>query len=159
MIPKSPGIMRYELPFRTLFAVWLTAFVLMPLAADAQDADVGKIVLELNNASDTPEGACRMTFVASNHSGTALDKASWQVGTFDGDGIVRSILVLEFGALADGKTKIVLFDLPGRGCADISRVIVNDVAECRPAGAAEGVASECLDALVTRTRDQIAFGI
>ena len=129
-------------------------------AEDAAKDDAGKIVLELNNASDAEGGACRMTFVATNRSGSGFDAASWQVGIFDAEGIVRSILVLEFGALTDGKTKIVLFDLPGRGCADISRVVVNDVAQCRPAGGAEAdLSPACLDALVTRSRGAIRFGI
>ena len=128
-------------------------------AADPVD-DSGKISLEMNNATDTPEGACRMTFVAANRSGTGFARTGWQVGIFDAAGIVRSILVLEFGDLADGKTKIVLFDLPGRPCSDISRVIVNDVAFCQPEGGAETeVASQCLDVLATRTRGDIEFGL
>ena len=122
--------------------------------------DAGRIVLELNGATDTDSGACRMTFVATNDSGAAFDRTAWQVGVFDAEGIVRSILVLEFGALVDGKTKIVLFDLPGSGCADISRVVVNDVAQCQPEGAPETeLADACLDALETRTRTDIDFGI
>ncbi|MCQ0969166.1 hypothetical protein MLD63_01785 (plasmid) [Paracoccus sp. TK19116] len=127
-------------------------------AAATQDA--GRIVLELNGATDTDAGACRMTFVATNDSGEAFERTAWQVGVFDGEGIVRSILVLEFGALSDGKTKIVLFDLPGSGCADISRVVVNDVAQCQPEGAAETeLADTCLDALSTRSRTELDFGI
>ena len=122
--------------------------------------DSGKILLELNGATDTDTGACRMTFVATNRSGEAFERTAWQVGVFDSEGIVRSILVLEFGALTDGKTKIVLFDLPGSGCTDISRVVVNDVAQCQPEGASETeLADACLDTLATRTRTDIDFGI
>ena len=129
-------------------------------AAPAGNEDVGKIVLELNGATDTDSGACRMTFVATNRSGSGFDQTAWQVGIFDSDGIVRSILVLEFGALTDGKTKIVLFDLPGSGCQDISRVVVNDVAQCQAEGAAETDLSDtCLDSLATRSRADIDFGI
>lgn len=129
-------------------------------SAPAAEDDSGKITLELNNATDTPEGACRMTFVAANRSGTGFARTGWQVGVFDAESIVRSILVLEFGELVDGKTKIVLFDLPGRPCSDISRVIVNDVAFCQPADGAEtDVAPQCLDALSTRSRGDIEFGL
>ncbi|AUH32939.1 hypothetical protein [Paracoccus tegillarcae] len=131
------------------------------VAPDAQpDADEGRIMLELNNATDTDGGACRMTFVATNNSPESFERTGWQVGIFDAQGIVRSILALEFGALSASKTKIVLFDLPGRGCDDISRVVVNDVTLCQPEGSAEGeVASACLDALTTRSRENIEFGI
>lgn len=124
------------------------------------DAEDGRIVLELNNATDTDNGACRMTFVATNNSPQGFERTGWQVGIFDAQGIVRSILALEFGALSASKTKIVLFDMPGRGCADISRVVVNDVTLCQPEGGAEGdMASACLDALATRSRSNIEFGI
>lgn len=129
--------------------------------ADAPSAPAeGQITLELNNVADADGGACRMTFVAANHSGEGFQRTGWQVGVFDAQGIVRSILVLEFGELPDGKTKIVLFDLPGRGCADISRVVVNDVAQCLPeGGAADTQSPTCLDALTTRSRANISFGV
>ena len=128
--------------------------------ADQAAADQGKIVLELNNATDVDGGACRMTFVATNNSGAGFARTGWQVGVFDAEGIVRSILALEFGELPASKTKIVLFDLPGRGCADISRVIVNDVTLCQPTGAADDVrAPACLEALTTRSRATIEFGV
>lgn len=130
------------------------------IAEQQSSADAGRITLELNNVADAEGGACRMTFVAANHSGEGFTRTGWQVGIFDGQGIVRSILVLEFGDLPDGKTKIVLFDLPGRGCADISRVVVNDVAQCQPVDAAEGAQSPaCLEALTVRSRANIEFGI
>lgn len=140
-------------------ALALTGPAALPVSAqEAQEA--GRIVLELNNATDTETGACRMTYVAKNNSDTGFERTGWQVGVFDTGGIVRSILSLEFGALAAGKTKIVLFDLPGRGCADISRVIVNDVTLCQPEGAAaETMAPICLDALTTRSRATIEFGV
>lgn len=131
----------------------------VPADAGPAPAD-GRITLELNNVADAEGGACRMTFVAANHSGEGFDRTGWQVGVFDAQGIVRSILVLEFGELPDGKTKIVLFDLPGRGCADISRVVVNDVAHCLPpGGAADAQSPVCLDALTTRSRANIEFGV
>ena len=174
--------MSFDVPFSAFFkAAALTLSLAATMPALAQDAapetapatdtagsvaatdpaaDAGKIVLELNSASDTDAGACRMTFVATNRSGQGFERTAWQVGIFDGTGVVRSILVLEFGALTDGKTKIVLFDLPGSGCVDISRVVVNDIAQCQPeGGAATDLSDTCLDALATRTRADIAFGI
>lgn len=154
---------------RTVLLPALSFAALTGHAAHAQDSaasavqevsEEGRIVLELNNATDTDNGACRMTFVATNNSGAGFERTGWQVGIFDAQGIVRSILALEFGDLPSGKTKIVLFDLPGRGCADISRVIVNDVTSCEAEGGDAGaVAPTCLDALATRSRADIEFGV
>lgn len=148
-------------------AIFAIGLLTSPSLAQDQTADEpapatesGKILLELNNVTGTEAGACRMTFVATNNSPDGFARTGWQVGIFDAQGIVRSILALEFGALPASKTKIVLFDLPGRGCDDISRVVVNDVTLCQPEGGAEGeVATACLDALATRSRANIEFGI
>lgn len=126
----------------------------------AQEAADNRIVLELNTATDTDNGACRLTFVALNNTPTGFARTGWQVGIFDASGIVRSILALEFGALPVGKTKIVQFDLAGQGCQNISRVVVNDVTLCQPEGGEDGVlASACLEALSTTSRASIEFGI
>lgn len=138
-----------------LIAGCLAALMLaLPAAAET----TGSLGLELNNAADTETGACRLTFVAANGLPTGLEALSWQVAVFDAQGVVQSLLVLDFGALAAGKTRIVLFDLPGRPCADISRVVINDVAECRPADGA-AAPPDCLAALTASTRTPIAFGV
>ncbi len=125
----------------------------MPVMAQ----DSPRFTLELNNATDTGQGGCRLTYVAINQSGEALAQTAYQVGVFDAQGIVRRILVLEFGALLEGKTKIVLFDLADQACADISRIIVNDVAECTLA--ADGSPADfCLTGLATTSRTAIQFG-
>lgn len=146
-------------PFLPRFA-GLLAFVSLLLtltvsAAFAQNAP--RFTLELNNAADTDQGGCRLTYVAVNQSGQALAQTAYQVGVFDSEGIVRRILVLEFGALLDGKTKIVLFDLADQSCSEISRIIVNDVAECTLA--ADGSPADfCLTGLATNSRTVIQFG-
>ncbi len=122
----------------------------------AQDA-ASEFSLELNNAADTTAGGCRLTYVASNRTGTALSKTSYEVAVFDGDGVVTRILVLEFGALSEGKTKVVQFDLADQPCANISRIVVNNISECT---AADGSASDlCLSNLVTGSRATIQFGL
>lgn len=132
------------------------------------------LLLELNNAADIApdEGGtalCRMTYVVTNRSDVPLRAVSWQVGIFDGAGIVRALLLLGVGDLSEGKTKIAVYDMPGWRCADISRVVVSDAAECTPAhvepvAQADGrmvwpQADFCLAGLGTATRTDIEFGL
>ncbi len=141
--------------FRTLSAGLLAASV-AAFGAVAQDADA-KFSLELNNAANTDTGGCRLTYVATNRSGQDLAKTDYQVGVFNAEGVVTRILVLGFGALTNGKTRIVLFDLGDQSCTDISRIIVNDVAECT---LADGQPADfCLTGLVTSSRTEVQFGI
>ncbi|MBC7156179.1 MAG: hypothetical protein H5U20_01545 [Rhodobacteraceae bacterium] len=86
----------------------------------------------------------------------ALETTAYDVVVFDAAGTVTSRLILEFGRLPEGKTKVVQFDIAAGGCAGISRLLLNDVEQCETA---EGAVTACLDALVTTSRvDSIAFG-
>ena len=127
-------------------------------SALAQQADGPQFTLELNNAAETDAGSCRLTYVASNQSDTALDRTAYEVAVFDANGVVTRLLVLEFGALVSGKTKILQFDLAGSPCASISRIVVNDVAACT---AADGGAETdiCMAGLAASSRTAIQFGI
>lgn len=137
-------------------AAALTLGVLaQPVAAQDTAAPTGNFVLELNNATDTQTGGCQLTFVSVNESEDALSAVTFQAGIFDGGGIVTQLVLFEFGGLPAGKTLIVPFTLPSQSCADISRIIVNAVAECTTV---DGAASDLCDAgLVTRSLSGIAF--
>ncbi len=137
----------------TAVAVSLTMGAMPALAQDATPS----FSLDLNNVADTEQGGCRLTYVAANGTGQALNAVSYQVAVFDAQGIVTDLLVLEFGALIEGKTKVVQFDLGGRGCVDISRITVNEVAECTLADGTVG--DFCLTGLETASRSAIQFGI
>ena len=134
----------------------LTAAVLSVAPAIAQDA-APTFSLDLNTVADTEQGGCRLTYVAANGTGQALNAVSYQVAVFDAQGIVTDLLVLEFGSLIEGKTKVVQFDLAGRACADISRITVNEVAECSLADGTTG--DFCMTGLETASRGAIQFGI
>ena len=124
-------------------------------AQTAQDAQDKRLTIELNDAMDV-SGACRLVFVAKNGTGVVLEKATFELVTFDTTGKVGKTLTFQFGPLPVEKTRVKLFDLPGQACNGISRLLVNDVSEC----AVDGKASElCIDALTTSTRMGIEFGL
>ena len=121
-------------------------------AAAAQDKTLS---IELNDATDVG-GACRLVFVALNGTGVVIEKTAFDVVTFDAAGKVGQSLTFQFGRLPVGKTRVVQFDLAGQSCTGISRLLVNDVSDC----AVDGKASDlCMDALATKTRAAIEFGL
>ncbi len=126
-------------------------------APDADISEPAPFRLELNNAATLEGPACQLTYVATNGTDADLSQAAYQVGFFDAEGIVRSILVLEFGALPPGRTRIVLFNLPNQTCENLSRIVVNDVAQCTLADG--GNSDVCLSALETASRTDIQFGL
>ncbi len=132
------------------------AVAMGPSSLMAQDAT--SFELELNSAAETEAGDCRLTYVAANRSDLAFDRTAFQVGIFDAEGAVTRLLVLEFGDLIAGKTKILQFDLKGQACGSISRIIVNETAACTLAGDA-GESEFCATELVASSRTAIQFGI
>jgi hypothetical protein len=140
------------------FCTMLTAATLAAAPGFAQDAEPGGFNLELNAAADTTAGACRLTYVASNNSDTALDRTAYEVAVFDAQGVVQRLLVLEFGALVSGKTKILQFDLAETPCNTISRIVVNDAAACTQAGSTDSLPL-CMEGLSAASRTAIQFGI
>ncbi len=136
--------------------ICLTGIALNLLAVPAVAQDSASFQLELNNAADTSDGNCRLTYVASNNSEEGLEQVSYEVAVFDGEGTVTRILVLEFGALPVGKTKVLQFDLAGQQCSDTSRIVVNDVADCSLSSGDTG--DFCLSGLATASRTAIQFG-
>lgn len=117
-------------------------------AAGQVTAQTGTIELELNTANDAESG-CRLTYVATNNTSVALEKSSYEVAVYNNDGIVQRLLVLEFGWLPVGKTRVVQFDLPDQTCADISRISVNGPVEC---SSAQGEQTVCRDNQILSSR-------
>ena len=96
--------------------------------------------------------------MATNRLETGIRRAAWQVAIFDKAGAVQSLPILDFGGMIAGKTRVGLFPLPDRGCADIGRIVVNDVAECT-ADDGTDLRDRCLGNLATQNRSSIEFGI
>lgn len=139
--------------FRT-FAVLTLALGLVP--AGTAIAQSGNFELELNSATDVPEG-CRLTFVATNNTNVALTRTAYEVAAFNPEGVVSGLLVFEFGEMPAGKTRVVQFDVPQLACNALSRLLVNGQDACE---AAEGPQSVCMKALSASSRVQsIPFGL
>lgn len=135
-----------------LTALFLAASLLVQPSVRAQER---QFALELNSARDSG-GGCRVSFIAFNGTGVVLEKTSYEVVVFDAEGLVAQFLILEFGRLPTNKTKVVQFDLAEQPCGSISRLLINDVAECV---SNQETSNVCLDALKTNARTEIGFGI
>jgi len=124
------------------------AAIAIAATAGPVTAQTGTIELELNTANDAESG-CRLTYVATNNTSVALERSSYEVAVYNNDGIVQRLLVLEFGWLPVGKTRVVQFDLPEQSCADISRISVNGPVEC---ASSQGEQTVCRDNQILSSR-------
>ena len=139
---------------KTLLATVAALSTALSAPAFAQDT-AGPLTLELNTVAELDGGACRLVYVVSNETAEDLTASTYEVAVFNGRGAVSNMLLMEFGAIDAGKTRVVQFDVAGQACSDISRILVNNQVDC---ATASGDSTMCMDALATRTLDTtIAF--
>lgn len=121
---------------------------------NAQPGDDGSIMVELNGLQPS-EAGCRTTFVVTNGLGAGIDRAAYEIVFFDAGGLVERLAVVDFLGLADGRTRVRQFAFDGMDCTDISRILVNDAAECAGGGVGP---DDCMRRLTVENRTAIRFG-
>ena len=128
-----------------------SALSVAPVAA----VEPGQFGLELNALQQSDTG-CRITFLAENRLGSEIGKSSFELALFGAEGGIDRLVALDFGALPEGKSRVVQFELKQLACDDIGRVLVNDITACE---GGELTPAACLAALVPSTRTSASFGI
>lgn len=121
------------------------ALVAAPGVSQAQSGEITppSLTLELNAVQDV-EGACRVTFVANNSTGSAIDKAVFETVIFDTSGAVVRLSLFDFRELPKGRPRVRQFDVPGMTCDTIGQTLINGTNTC----IANGVESDiCRDGL------------
>lgn len=134
-----------------LFMATLVAAVGVGAPVQAQDKSP-KISVELNNLKPS-QGGCQIIFVVKNDLGKKLEKVSYEVVLFDGEGLVDRMTIFDFQTLNVGKTKVRQFNLTGTDCTKISRILINGAKECKGADV-----DACMSNLATNNRTAIEFG-
>jgi hypothetical protein len=108
--------------------------------------------IELNKAEDG-DGTCVASLVVRNDMGQTLDRFSMDLYVFDRDGVIARQVLLDLAPLRGDKTTVARFNLIAGPCAEVSRVLVNDIPSCRGAGSGETL--DCLAALTVSSRGKI----
>ncbi|MBE1284157.1 MAG: hypothetical protein GJ676_12675 [Rhodobacteraceae bacterium] len=116
----------------TLSALVAGLCVSQTLAQTATEAPT-ELSVELNALQDT-QGACRLSFVARNTTGTSIDKAVFETVIFDASGSVVSLSLFDFRDLPADRPRVRQFDLPNRSCDSVGQVLINGANTCTVAG-------------------------
>jgi hypothetical protein len=98
------------------------------------------------------DGACVASLVVRNDMGHTLDRFSMDLYVFDRDGVIARQVLLDLAPLRGAKTTVARFNLIGP-CAEVSRILVNDIPSCRGEGSGETL--DCLAALTVSSRGSI----
>ncbi len=122
---------------------------------NANAAELG-LDIELNKAEDGG-GACVASLVIRNALGQSLDRFAMDLYVFDSDGVIARQVLLDLaplkGAPGGAKTTVARFNLISTPCAQVSRILVNDIPSCR--GEASGETLDCLGGLAVSSRGRI----
>ena len=147
--------LRLGTPLSRSLRLTLPATLALLAAAPAANAQEGApaIALELNDAAANAT-ACRLSFVVANRQPVALDDMALELVLFDKDGRVERFVVVRSGKVPAGKDRVRQFDIPETACADIGRVLLNDIKEC---AGAELTPAICADRIKASSRSVIGF--
>ena len=137
----------YLIPARRSLTGAALALFLMPAAAAAKD----DLRLEFNKF-ETANGTCQAYFLIEEQAGKPLQSLKADLIVFGKDGGIAKRLIAEMGPIRSKKTSVKIFaiDVP---CAEVSGVLLNDVASCTP----DATPETCLDRLVVSSRLAIRF--
>ncbi|MFQ6018781.1 MAG: hypothetical protein ACE5KF_11385 [Kiloniellaceae bacterium] len=115
-------------------------------------AGQSNIAIELNKVEDNG-GSCLASFVVQNNLGHTLDRFSLELFVFDRDGIIARQVLLDMAPLRGDKTTVAKFFLIERHCAEIGRVLINDIPSCRNNDTGETL--DCLSGLAVSSRSHV----
>ena len=144
---------------------WLAAAVIsaalsgVALAQDAApdtetDTDTGTapaLKVELNSASPL-DGACRLTFMATNGTGVDVDKLVLETVLLTTDGVVDRLTLFDLQALPANRPRVRQFDVSGLDCGSLGQVLINGIQTCDGEGLDPAT---CTDELDLSTRADI----
>jgi hypothetical protein len=148
-------LLRVRAAFRRALPVLAgTALLLASLTAPGGPAPAAGsgLKIELNKVEDN-EGACLASLVVQNGLGHTLDRFSMDLYVFDSDGVIARQVLLDLAPLRGDKTTVARFSLIKRPCAQVSRILVNDIPSCRSEGTGETL--DCLAGLSVSSRGLI----
>lgn len=125
-----------------LAALFAGAVPVVALAQSSEDA-TARLSLELNAVRDV-SGACRLTFLAQNGTGTTIDQAVFETVIFDTSGGVVSLSLFDFRDLPADRPRVRQFDVPDMTCDSVGQALINGSNSCVAGGAESGICDEAL---------------
>ncbi len=138
------------LAFRLVPSLVLLAAAAQPAAAtgtQATEARATEAQATVTQAAATPAGAgaplrvelnkletagdtCKAVMIVENGKGGAIKSLRLDLYAFDTDGVVQKRSMVELGPVPARKTALRQFEIAPTPCAQVGRVLLNDVAAC-----------------------------
>lgn len=114
----------------------------------------GQISIELNRL-ETVSGNCRTYLVFENGTDHTYSDLKLDLVFFDKRGVISKRMAVDAAPLKQNKTTVKLFDIPGLGCSEIHRILLNEVLTCD--NGADNDPAHCLAVIRLANRTDIEF--
>lgn len=112
------------------YAGGAVAGVALMLALAGPAAAEAGLSLELNKLSDV-DGYCAASLLLTNRMGPTLEQVRFDLFVMDKDGVIARRLFLDTGPMREGKTTVATVAILDRPCAQVGRLLINDVPVCK----------------------------
>lgn len=116
-------------------------------------AAAGGTRIELNRL-EPHAGGCRVHLVLANEGPEAYSAYQLDLVIFGSDGVIARRLALDTAPLRAHKTSVKAFDLNDLACANVSRILLNDVSRC---ATGEHELNDCVSAASLSSRADAKF--
>ena len=125
---------------------FLTIFGVLASSSIAMAQEPGPLSIELNT-TQSADNTCTVTFMVTNDTGEAIDKAVFETVLFGPDGAVQSLTLFDFGNLPQKRPRVRQFAVPYLSCNGLSRILFNGANTCT-----SSTASICDERLKLKSR-------
>ncbi|GJD51919.1 hypothetical protein OPKNFCMD_4678 [Methylobacterium crusticola] len=102
---------------------------LVLLATAVAQAAEGPMRIELNKLETAGE-TCKAILMVENGKGGPIRSLKLDLFTFDQDGVAQKRSLVELGPVPARKTALRQFEIAPTPCAQVGRILLNDVAAC-----------------------------
>ena len=126
---------------------------LLPWLGGTGRAAAQTLDIELNRLEDAG-GQCIASLLLTNRLSETLEQVRFDLYVFDKAGVIARRLLLDTGPMRTGKTTVASFALIDQPCANVSRLLVNDIPVCKTAA---GTAVDCVGGLNLTSKAAIAL--
>lgn len=123
----------------------ITCAALLAISASQGHAQNGALTVELNKVEDAEGGGCQAYFLFRNATGKSFEGFEMSLAILDGNGVIDRLLSIDASPLPIERTTLKLFAIPEITCADISEIVLHDMASCKPQNEPEADCFQFLD--------------
>lgn len=119
------------------------------LSATLATAQSETLTVELNKFEDAEGGGCQAYFLFRNETGKSFEGFEMSLAILNSNGVIDRLLSIDAAPLPIDRTTLKLFAIPEIACAQISEIVLHDMATCKPQNEEE---ADCFQFLELRSK-------